>query len=60
MIGRLLSKLLPESKAKAEIVHLRHQLKNDIQALQSGNRLMQSMSGMNRLAREAEGARNKD
>lgn len=49
MIMSLIRKLLPDRKAKAEITTLRHQLKNDIQALQSGNRVLQSMSGMNDL-----------
>ena len=45
MIMSLIRKLLPERKAKSEIKHLRHQLNNDIQAVRSGVRVMQSMSG---------------
>lgn len=46
MIMSLIRKILPERKAKTEIQRLRHQINNDIQAVQSGNRVLQSMSGM--------------
>lgn len=46
MIMTWVKKLLPDRKTKGEIQRLRHQLNNDIQAVQSGNRVLQSMSGM--------------
>lgn len=45
MIKEWLKKFTPPPKStKAEIVSLRHELKNSIQAVQSGNRILQSMS----------------
>lgn len=38
--------------------HYRHDTNQSLQAIQAGSRLMKSMSGMNRLAREAERVRN--
>lgn len=45
MIMAWVKSLLPERKTKTEIRELRHQLKNEIQAVQSGARVLQSMSG---------------
>lgn len=47
MIKEWLSKFTPPpKKQRVEIVHLRHQIKNDIQAIRSGNTLLKSMSGV--------------
>lgn len=45
MIVSLIKRLIPPRKAKAEIQSLRHEINNHIQAVQSGNRVLQSMSG---------------
>lgn len=42
----------------AERQYYRHDTNQSLQAIQAGSRLMQTMSGMNRLAREAERVRN--
>lgn len=44
----------------AERQHYRHDTNQSLQAIQAGSRLMQTMSGMNRLAREAERVRNQE
>lgn len=36
-----------------EITHLKHEIKNSIQAVQSGNRILQSMSGVVELNRRS-------
>lgn len=36
----------PPREARGEIIRLRHEIKNSIQAVQSGNRILQSMSGV--------------
>lgn len=51
MIMTLVRKFIPKRKAKAEITTLRHEINNSIQAIQSGNRVLQSMSGMIELQR---------
>lgn len=35
----------PPRNIKAEARHLRHELKNNIQAIQGGNRILRSLSG---------------
>jgi hypothetical protein len=47
-----IKQFLPPPKAtKEEARHLRHELKNSIQAIQGGNRILQSMSGVIELNR---------
>lgn len=43
--------LPPPRGQKAEAKHLRHELKNSIQAVQSSNRILRSMSGVIELNR---------
>lgn len=47
MIMQWVKKLLPPPRTnKAEITQLRHEIVNNIQAVQSGNRILRSMSGV--------------
>lgn len=45
--------LPPPRSTKRELVHLRHEIRNSIQAVQSGNRLLKSMSGAIELNRRS-------
>lgn len=52
MIMEWVKKFLPPPRAaKAEALELRHEILNSIQAVQSGNRILRSMSGVIELNR---------
>lgn len=60
MITAWIKKFLPPPRSnRAEITQLRHEIKNNIQAVQSGNRILQSMSGVIELNRRSRPHENK-
>lgn len=60
MIMTWIKKFLPPPRSnREEIIQLRHEIKNNIQAVQSGNRILQSMSGVIELNRRSKPHENK-